>query len=282
MKCPPAPVVRYGDHPDQVANLHLPAGDDGLWPVVVLVHGGFWRERWDRTTTTPLARDLAQRGYLAWNLEYRRVGQVGGGWPGTFEDVSAGVDALEQVEHADRAHVVTVGHSAGGHLALWLAARRAPRVRVCAAVSLAGVADLEGGARENLGNGAVEALLGGAPDQVPERYAATSPTALVPLGVPQLLVHGAGDTTVPPQQSSGYARTARAAGDDIDLVEVPGADHFDVIDPGHAAWAAVLERLPQLLAQQHSPSPGGQQPSSQQPASNSVRITTPPFIDNRR
>lgn len=244
---PPAPAVRYGDHPDQLANLHLPAGEGGPWPVVVVVHGGFWRERWDRTTATPLARDLAARGYLAWNIEYRRVGQEGGGWPGTLDDAGAAVDALADVEEADTERVAAVGHSAGGHLALWLAAREKPRVRVRAAVSLAGVADLESGARAGLGDGAVVDFVGGGADDVPERYARASPAELLPLGVPQLLVHGGRDEIVPPEQSRAYAEKAGAAGDDVELVELPGADHFDVIDPGHDAWAAVVARLPRLL-----------------------------------
>lgn len=247
MTPPPAPAVRYGDHPDQLANLHLPAADGGPWPVVVVLHGGFWRERWDRTTATPLARDLAARGYVAWNVEYRRVGQEGGGWPGTFDDVAAAVDALADVDEADTEQIAAVGHSAGGHLALWLAGRENPRVRVRAAVSLAGVADLAGAARAGLGDGAVADLLGGGSDDVPERYASASPAALVPLGVRQLLVHGGRDEIVPAAQSRDYAKIARAAGDDVELLELPGADHFDVIDPGHDAWAAVVERLPRLL-----------------------------------
>jgi acetyl esterase/lipase len=246
VKVPAAPAVRYGEHPDQLANLHLPSSA-GSWPVVVVVHGGFWRERWDRTTTTPLARDLAERGYLAWNVEYRRIGQEGGGWPGTLDDVAAAVDALAEVEGADLGRVAAVGHSAGGHLALWLAARSSPRVRVRASVSLAGVTDLERAARERVGDSAVPDLLGGAPDDVPERYAAASPAALLPLGTPQLLVHGSDDVLVPPHHSSDYAEAARASGDDVELVELAGADHFDVIDPRHQAWAAVVSRLPQLL-----------------------------------
>jgi acetyl esterase/lipase len=244
---PLAPVIRYGDGPDQVANLHLPAPEGGPWPVVVLVHGGFWRERWDRTTTTPLARDLAARGYLAWNVEYRRVGQRGGGWPGTFADVAAAVDALAEVEEADLDRVAAIGHSAGGHLALRLAARADARVRLRAAISLAGVADLERGALDVLGDGAVIEFLGGHPHEVPQHYAAASPAALLPLRVPQLLVHGTEDEIVPPAQSRDYAAAAAAAGDHAELIEVAGADHTDVIDPRHAAWAAVTERLPRLL-----------------------------------
>jgi acetyl esterase/lipase len=252
---PPAPVVRYGGHPDQVANLHLPAREGGPWPVVVLVHGGFWRERWDRTTTTPLARDLAARGLAVWNIEYRRVGQEGGGWPGTFEDVAAAVDALAEVPEADVSRVVSAGHSAGGHLALWLAGRgrlpagapgAEPRVRPRAAIALAGVADLVRGSRAGLGEGACDDLLGGGPDEVPDRYATASPTELLPLGVPQLLVHGRRDEIVPVAQSRAYAEAAAAAGDEVELVEDAGAGHFEPIEPAHRCWVEVVRRLPRL------------------------------------
>lgn len=255
MTLPPAPVVRYGDHPDQVANLHLPAGD-GPWPAVALLHGGFWHARWDRTQMTPLAHDLAARGIAAWNVEYRRVGQAGGGWPGTLADVAAALDVLADVREVDATRVVAVGHSAGGHLALWLAARprlgfglpgSAPRVRVRAAVAQAGVCDLRSAHADGLGDGAVAALLGGSPATVPERYAAASPVELVPLGVPQLLVHGDDDEIVPPTQSRAYAEAAQTAGDDVTLVELAGTDHFDVVDPRHEAWRAVVGALPRLL-----------------------------------
>ncbi|HET7137060.1 MAG TPA: alpha/beta fold hydrolase [Gaiellaceae bacterium] len=240
MPPPPAPAVAYGTHPEQVANLHLPAEDGGPWPTVVLVHGGFWRRRWDRTTTTPLARDLAARGYAAWNVEYRRDG-----WPTTLHDVVAGIDALAEQDSLDTDRVVAVGHSAGGQLALRAAAHAGVRLR--AVVSLAGVLDLVAGARANLGDGACQAFLGGEPDEVAERYAEASPAARLPLGVPQLLVHGRNDDIVPPGQSRGYAAAARAAGDRIELVEPSGADHFDVVEPTHAAWLEVVDRLPGLL-----------------------------------
>jgi acetyl esterase/lipase len=240
----PAPAVAYGAHPDQVANLHLPAEEGGPWPAVALLHGGFWRRRWDRTTTTPLARDLAARGFAAWNLEYRRAG-----WPTTLLDVAAGIDALAEQEAVDADRVVVLGHSAGGQLALWAAARAGAeaRVRLRGAVSLAGVLDLVAGARANLGDGACQAFLGGGPADVPDRYALASPAARVPLGVRQLLVHGPLDDVVPPSQSRDYAAAARGAGDEVELVEPAGADHFDVVEPAHPAWLEVVERLPALL-----------------------------------
>ncbi len=244
---PPAPVVRYGAHPDQVANLHLPAAQGGLFPCVLLIHGGFWRERWDRTLMTPLAIDLASRGYAAWNVEYRRVGQEGGGWPETLDDVAAAADALADIAEIDQARIVSVGHSAGGHLALWLGARKTGRARPRAAVSLAGVADLAQAHADDLGNCAVTDLIGGSPVDLPERYASASPAALVPLGISQLLVHGGNDDIVPPSQSRAYAERARAAGDEVEFVEIPGADHFGVVDPAHEAWRAVVDRLPLLL-----------------------------------
>ncbi len=250
-KPPPARQIAYGEHPDQVGNLHLPDGD-GPWPVVVLIHGGFWRWGWDRTLMTRLAHDLAGRGFAAWNIEYRRVGQEGGGWPGTLEDAAAAVDVLGCVDGVDCERLVTLGHSAGGHLALWLAGRHrigngmpgaGPLLRPRAAVSLAGVSDLAVGAAEGIGDGACAKLLGGLPDEHPDRYANASPAALLPLGVPQLLVHGARDDVVPPGQSWAYAEAARLAGDPVELVEQAGSDHFDVIEESHSGWAVVVEWL---------------------------------------
>jgi acetyl esterase/lipase len=255
-KLPPPRQIAYGDHPDQVGNLHLPAEGNGPWPTVALVHGGDWEWGWDRTLMTPLARDLATRGFAAWNIEYRRVGQEGGGWPGTLADAAAALDALADLDAVDATRVVTAGHSAGGHLALWLAGRdripfglpgAGPRVRPSAAVSQAGVLDLVSGSADGRCGGACRALLGGGPQDMPERYAVASPVALLPLGVPQLLVHGLLDDLVPPSQSRAYAVAARVAGDEVELVELPGTDHFDVIEPDDPSWAAVVAWVERIL-----------------------------------
>jgi acetyl esterase/lipase len=216
-------IEAYGDHPSQVLELFEPEGEPR--GAAVLVHGGFWRAAYDRRLMDELCRDLAARGWAAWNLEYRRLGE-GGGWPATFDDVEAGL------RHA-RA-TVAIGHSAGGHLALWAGARGLIRH----AVAQAGVVDLAEAARLGLSRGVVDEL-------VPrELYARTSPAAMLPLGVPQLLVHGEDDDTVPVGMSRSYHAAALAAGDDVRLVTLPGVGHYEHLDPASDAWRAVLEWLP--------------------------------------
>jgi acetyl esterase/lipase len=244
----------YGRGADRFGELWRPGGE-GPWPVVALLHGGFWRARRTLELMRPLAADLAGRGFAVWNLEYRRVGQPGGGWPGTCEDVAAGLDHLDRLAGRaplDLDRLVVAGHSAGGHLALWSAARAGlpagapgagPRLRPRLVVSLAGICDLRAGAADGIGEGAVVEFLGAAPDQVPDRYRLASPRARLPLGVRQLLVHGDADTRVPPDQSRTYAAAAAAAGDPVELVELAGVDHMAVIDPVSPAWAEVTRRL---------------------------------------
>jgi acetyl esterase/lipase len=243
----------YGEADEQVGEL-WPARPGGPHPVVVLLHGGFWRRRYRLDLMHALAADLQRRGVAVWNLEYRRVGSPGGGWPGTFEDVAAGFDALRDLAgryRLDLERVTAVGHSAGGHLALWLAARgrlrRGPGARAALlpalAVALAGICDLHEAARRHLSNDAVVELLGGGPDERPEAYRLASPATLLPLGVPQVLVHGTADATVPFEISQRYAAAARAAGDACELVALDGVDHLAPIDPATAAWRTVLERL---------------------------------------
>jgi len=217
-------ILRYGSHASQLAELFEPAGEPR--GSVVLVHGGFWRAAYDRHLMDELCRDLAGRGWSTWNLEYRRLGD-GGGWPATFEDVETAIAAID-------APAVAIGHSAGGHLALWAAARGL----VTHAVSQAGVTDLAEAARLGLSRGIVDELL------APEAYALASPIELLPLGVPQLLVHGDDDDTVPVALSRAYHAAAVAAGDRVDLVTLPGVGHYEHLDPSSAAWRAVIDWLP--------------------------------------
>jgi dipeptidyl aminopeptidase/acylaminoacyl peptidase len=223
----PARRVTYGADRDQNAELFLPAGD-GPFPLVVVLHGGWWQARRTRTKlyTRPLAADLVAHGFAVLNAEYRRVG-AGGGWPATFDDARAVVSLAR--EQPEAARVAVLGHSAGGHLALYSAAEDG----VDAVVALAAPRDLEVRPGPE-----VLALMGGAPDAVPDRYASGSPIRRVPLGVPALLVHGTRDDVVPPRRSRDFATAARAAGDDVTLVE-PDADHRQVVDPRHPAWKPV-------------------------------------------
>jgi acetyl esterase/lipase len=234
----------YGDKHSQFGELFLPDAD-GPFPVAVVIHGGFWKAQYGRKLMHALCRDLAERGWAAWNLEYRRLGaQSGGGWPTTFEDMSAGIDHLhELLAPLDLSRVVTIGHSAGGHLAALAATRPWPRVKVTGVVSQAGVLDLHRAWEWRLSNGVVRRLLDGTPEQVPERYGAASPAARLPLGVPALLTHGGKDDNVPLAMSEEFERAATAAGDECELVVLPDDDHFCHLDPAHAAWQAVVEWL---------------------------------------
>jgi len=223
----PARRLRYGEHRDQKAELFLPAGD-GPFPLVVTLHGGWWQARRTRTKLymRPLAFALVEQGFAVLNAEYRRVGG-GGGWPATFDDARA-VVALAR-EQPEAARIAVLGHSAGAHLALYAAAEEP----VDAVVALAAPSDLEARAEAD-----ILALIGGAPDTVPDRYAQGSPIRRVPLGTPILLVHGERDDVVPPRRSRDFATAARAAGDDVTLVE-PDADHRQVVDPRDPAFKPV-------------------------------------------
>jgi acetyl esterase/lipase len=224
--------------------------------VAVLIHGGFWRARYHLRLEDLLVADLADRGWAVWNLEFRRLGlRSGGGWPATFEDVAAGIDHLGTLdEPLDLARIVAIGHSAGGQLALWAAARRGlpadapgadPSVRLAGAVAQAGVVDLREAARLGLSKHAAEKLLGGPPAKWPKRYDVASPLERLPLGVPHLLVHGDADDVVPIGLARGYADRAAYAGDPCDLVELAGCGHLEHLDPGSRAWAPVVRWMEQ-------------------------------------
>jgi acetyl esterase/lipase len=252
--------MAYGGDPSQFGELRLPSGA-GPHPVAVVLHGGCWQSEYDLGYITHLSAALTRSGVATWTPEYRRIGSTGGGWTATFDDASRATDhlrALADTHPLDLDRVVLVGHSAGGHLALWLAARRnLPResplhapdpLPVAGVVALAGITDLRGyAAASGSCNAAVPQLLGGTPDEVPERYGAASPIELLPLGVPQRLVHGALDPIVPLEQSERFAAGARAAGDDARVWAVEGAGHFDVVAPFAPAWARVEEAVLSLL-----------------------------------
>lgn len=262
LETPPPPAderLAYGEGPYRFGELRLPEGP-GPHPVVVVVHGGFWRARYGLEHVGHLCTDLKRRGYATWSLEYRRVGHEGGGWPGTLEDVARGADFLRTLardHRLDLERVVAVGHSAGGHLVSWLGARRRLNpgqllfteepLRLKGVVSLAGVVDLERGHALRLGDGIVETFLGGTPEAVPERYREASPAALLPHGVPQVLIHGEADETVPVALSREYVEKARALGERVAFVPLPGAGHFEVIDPRAKEWERVVEAVTSLM-----------------------------------
>lgn len=242
----PPQTVPYGGHPDQVADLRAP-DDRSSHPAVALIHGGFWKPPWLRDVMDGLAVDLLRLGYATWNIEYRRVGS-GGGWPTTFDDVLAAIDHLADLETVDPDRVTVLGHSAGGHLALWVSllrpfgSTRARRVRPTKAVSLAGVSDLEVAAEELLGGGAVAGLLGTSAGD-PEVVRLANPRARLPIGIRQLVVHGTVDEEVPVAVSRDYARAAEVAGDDVDYLELDGVGHMELIDPHSEAWHAISDSL---------------------------------------
>ena len=251
---------RYGPDPSQVADLHVPHGN-GPFPVAVLIHGGFWQTRYAKLIMRPLAGDLVARGWAAWNLEYRRLGRGGGGgWPATFDDVAAGIDALVQLAdpRLDLTRVTGLGHSAGGQLALWAAARADlpagapgadPAVSLTHVVALTPVASLPAAGQ------VAHALMGGTPEQVPDRYEQADPMRRIPLRIPVLIVHPVDDGVVPVRQAQRYAERAREAGGDVTLVEPEHGGHRGPIDPPSDAWAATARWLDEVASSQPSPGP---------------------------
>jgi acetyl esterase/lipase len=232
-------TLRYGPHPAQRVEVR-----PGTRPAVALIHGGYWRARHGLDLMDPIAADLQERGHEVWNLEYRRVDDpadprpedAGGGWPETHDDVLAGLRHLAGVRGTGLEQVVVVGHSVGGQLALLACGS----LGTAGAVALAPVTDLVATAIEGLGEDAARGFLGAMPDERPEAYAAGSPLHQLPLGPPQLLLHGDADQRVPLAHTERYAAAASAAGDPVELRVLPDVDHFEVIDPAAEHWPYVV------------------------------------------
>jgi acetyl esterase/lipase len=217
------------------------------------MHGGFWRMPYGRDQMTPIAEDLVARGFAVWNLEYRRLGAPGAGWPATMDDVPAGIGHLASLPAAgvslDLDRVAVAGHSAGGQLALWAAARsrshgdHTRRVRLRAAAGLAPIADLAGAYERRVGGEVVAELMGGTPSECPDRYRRASPIEMLPLNVRQLILHGTVDDAVPIQLFRDYTRSAAAAGDAVELIELPATGHMAFLDPRSDAHAVLCRWL---------------------------------------
>jgi acetyl esterase/lipase len=255
--------VAYGGDSSQYGELRVPAGR-GPYPVVVLIHGGCFKSAYATARDlAPMADALKVDGIATWNIEYRRLGQAGGGWAGTYLDVGRAVDHLREIggkHNLDLGRVVLMGHSAGGHLAMWAAARgRLPtssRLYVRDPLPVRGVMDLAGpldltaniaGYQSLCRDTVITGLLGGSPAAVPDRYAQASPIRLLPLGIPQVLLIGEHEDFVPPPLVAAYARAAARAGDSVRLITVPRAGHFDIASPRTAAWPLVEASIRSLL-----------------------------------
>jgi acetyl esterase/lipase len=259
----------YGPLPLQFGDLWLPSAADPKhrFPVVVFIHGGWWNAAYGLGYAGFLCAAMKAQGVAVWSLEYRRVGDEGGGWPGTMQDVAAGIDHVTELAKAyplDTKKVIAAGHSAGGHLAFWLAGRHHvphtsplaephPKLALRGVVGLAGAVDLRlvlelGGFFSFASGGpATRAFMGGDPKEHPERYAAADPGELLPLGVKQILVQGSDDDQIPPQLPERWAENARRQGDDVEVKIVPDADHFDIVDPESKAWPASRDAMLSLL-----------------------------------
>jgi acetyl esterase/lipase len=259
--------IHYGTGEFQFGDLRLPVGVKGEVPLVVFVHGGWWKSAYDLTYAGHLCAALKGAGVATWSIEYRRVGSTGGGWPTTFQDVAAGFDyvaTLAKSYQVDLNRVVAMGHSAGGHLAFWLAGRHhvpeasplylpQPKVALHGVVALAGAVDLRltcdlsGYFTFAHDKQEVYSLMGGSPAEFQDRYRAGNPGDLLPLGVKQVLIQGSEDDQIPPGLPGRWAEMARKQGDAVTVTMIPLADHFDVVDPQSKAWATVQAAVLAML-----------------------------------
>jgi len=239
--------VAYGTDTNQFGDLRLPRGA-GLFPIVLNLHGGFWRAKYDLVHAGHLCAALTERGIATWNVEYRRVGDDGGGWPGSLEDAASAWRFLPQLARRyplDPSRVLVMGHSAGGQLAICMAAHEPSVTRV---LSLAGLLDLHETYNLHLSHDAVVEFLGGAPTTVAEHYHEADPMELSIPKARQVVVQGTADEIVPPDFSRKYAGGKLQRGENVELVEVPKANHFDLIDPRSRAFPWVTASVANLLA----------------------------------
>ena len=257
---PPDHRIAYGSGPLQFGNLRLPKRP-GPHPVVLFIHGGCWLSQYDIAHAAPLEQALADGGFAVWSIEYRRVGNEGGGWPGTFADIAQGADYLRELAPRyalDLNRVIASGHSAGGQFALWLAARpkipqssalyAADPLKVHGVLALAPAPDLEGLHAAGTCGNVIDKLMGGSPADHPDRYAAASPMQLAPVGVPQELVIGALDRMWAPIGRAYVARANAVRDTMFRAVEAPESGHFDLLAPGSTTWPLVVNALKQLVA----------------------------------
>jgi acetyl esterase/lipase len=248
---PPAPAgarIGYGSDEFQFGELRVPSGR-GPHPLAIVIHGGYWRARYDLAHIGHLCEAFTKQGLATWSMEYRRIGNPGGGWPGTLNDVRAGAAHLTKIAEErslDLKRVVATGHSAGGHLVLWLAKQNAVALR--GVVALAPVADLRRAWELKLSNTVVADFLGGSPQDMADRYRSASPIEMVPLGVAQRVLHGVNDDVVPLEISRRYVTAAKKSGDDSKLIEVAGAGHFELIDPRSSAWSMVKTNVLEMAS----------------------------------
>ena len=257
-----APPMDFGEG-DQSCDLFLPKSNPRLgdrWPVIIAIHGGCWRARYDRLHLRPFCRALADQGYAVWSIEYRRTDN-GGEWPVIFEDVKGALSRLDEAAKnhpLDLSRVVVTGHSAGGHLALWLAAELGTRatalpgsniIGLRGVLSLAGITDLADTLACGVCSENIVKLLGGLPDEVPDRYSYASPIERLPLGVPQILVHGRQDYDVPLNHVNAYPEAAMRAGDIVRLKVIEDCGHFELVAPQSRAWPVILESFQELFEQ---------------------------------
>ena len=256
--------IAYGSDPLQFGNLRLPQGD-GPHPVVALVHGGCWLSAFDIAHLGQAEQAIADAGFAVWSIEYRRVGDEGGGWPATYRDVGSGFDHLREISGPyglDLTQVVAAGHSAGGALAIWAAARAKidpaselyvdDPLPVQAVFALAPAGDLEGLERRGSCGNVVGRLMGGSPVEHPDRYAAASPMQLAPVGVPQTLLIGGLDATWAPPGRAYYNRAITVGDSDVRIVDLPQSGHFEMVVPSTSTWPLVVAALRDTFAELES------------------------------